>query len=1048
MKYQIYKIDGEKLRTIYNDFYVDFNDEHCFKSLATNTILRNDNALFYQLKEVLGKGEQDSFLNHLVYIDFNKAVRLDNKNLLKRLFDGTKNNEKGLVIKCKDGKERRFIAFDKSNSMSKAGCIYFIDEDLKEELDKRLLLNFPFNKMRINSSQYFSYRGLYLSDSIRIDDIELDEKKVLIIDDSIVSNNQNTKVFTAERNPKDVEELVFKTEPNYSNHFFNRFDGEGFVSFDYAKKINDILNKNATSFQIRLPFAKGMVHAVDFREFINEHNKDTKKCVKVKDYLGIERDLDEIEVILTKSMFKCSKWFDKYIKTQAFKDDYKKVFNDKDYDVIKLYFYYLNQYKHSLYISATNEEYTKKNSQRKTTINYQFINTLALNEDEFNDLINQNIEEIDKVNDSYFIDEEDEENDDYQDSDDLYSIYKKAVSLNSSFLSDPRISSFIKSKKLGLAKNIGIGRLITEGENRFLASDLLALLIHLYRQTSISNDDIIKELVDSTIHDYRFYMPNNHVELSEENYYAILRNPHLSRNEETIAKPYVPENDSLLDKYFSHLDGVIMVGSRSLIPSTLGGADFDGDLVKIYSSKSIVDAVFRGCYKQSGRHIKRVLPIVSIPNLDSDELDESLDSISYKKIKDTFNSEIGFISNCSVRYGEVNHFVSKDSDYQARCSIIAGLEIDAAKKGWHPTKAIESLQKEIDQLVDEISKDENIKLDADPKKRNKQFKKYSDYFIDIKEDISHLKLIYKISNNKIKDTAIISTNNNDSYLSQLPSRFVDAYNGVFDNSKINEINGKLFDFEDDPLWSQRLDNKILDKLEKLIKAYNKVIDIKQSSIEGKYKKMKDDLSCIYTNLQSMYADVLEDYVFDETKSNIKVALEDTFATLKEDYLDELNSNKKLEDIYDYIYDNLSIESNRDTREKQNTFLILFNPEYNDYDNPILLFKYIVNYVKGIVNNKVELKGRNNEYLEDFETIINIATGIKQEKNIWKDNIIQKTRLFLYEDLFKDNKKDSVKYVYSLRNVDKKANFFWDILDKEDVVSSIKESNYAGRIIGI
>ena len=114
MKYQIYKIDGEKLRTIYNDFYVDFNDEHCFKSLVTNTILRNDNALFYQLKEVLGKGEQDSFLNHLVYIDFNKAVRLDNKNVLKRLFDGTKNNKKGLVIKCKDGKDvawlKKFIS--------------------------------------------------------------------------------------------------------------------------------------------------------------------------------------------------------------------------------------------------------------------------------------------------------------------------------------------------------------------------------------------------------------------------------------------------------------------------------------------------------------------------------------------------------------------------------------------------------------------------------------------------------------------------------------------------------------------------------------------------------------------------------------------------------------------------------------------------------------------------------------------------------------------------------------------------------------------------
>ena len=42
MKYQIYKIDGEKLRTIYNNFDVDFNDGYTFKNLVINTIERND----------------------------------------------------------------------------------------------------------------------------------------------------------------------------------------------------------------------------------------------------------------------------------------------------------------------------------------------------------------------------------------------------------------------------------------------------------------------------------------------------------------------------------------------------------------------------------------------------------------------------------------------------------------------------------------------------------------------------------------------------------------------------------------------------------------------------------------------------------------------------------------------------------------------------------------------------------------------------------------------------------------------------------------------
>ena len=64
MTYQVYKIDGEKLRTIYSDFNIDFNDEHCFKSLVLNTIERNDNALFYQLKEVLSKMSNSQGIIH------------------------------------------------------------------------------------------------------------------------------------------------------------------------------------------------------------------------------------------------------------------------------------------------------------------------------------------------------------------------------------------------------------------------------------------------------------------------------------------------------------------------------------------------------------------------------------------------------------------------------------------------------------------------------------------------------------------------------------------------------------------------------------------------------------------------------------------------------------------------------------------------------------------------------------------------------------------------------------------------------------------------
>ena len=77
----------------------------------------------------------------------------------------------------------------------------------------------------------------------------------------------------------------------------NKFDGQGFVDINYAKEINDYLGdeianydneeaidnlislifnntddkaKKGYSYQIRLPFIKGMIHACDFKSFFKE----------------------------------------------------------------------------------------------------------------------------------------------------------------------------------------------------------------------------------------------------------------------------------------------------------------------------------------------------------------------------------------------------------------------------------------------------------------------------------------------------------------------------------------------------------------------------------------------------------------------------------------------------------------------------------------------------------------------------------------------------------------------------------------------------------
>ena len=73
----------------------------------------------------------------------------------------------------------------------------------------------------------------------------------------------------------------------------------------------------------------------------------------------------------------------------------------------------------------------------------------------------------------------------------------------------------------------------------------------------------------------------------DEKWFALLRSPHLSKNELAMMRPFIPNKNDLHRKYFGHLKGIIMVSYYSNVPLVLAGADFDGDLVKIINDEDI-----------------------------------------------------------------------------------------------------------------------------------------------------------------------------------------------------------------------------------------------------------------------------------------------------------------------------------------------------------------------------------------------------------------------------------------------------------------------------
>lgn len=168
----------------------------------------------------------------------------------------------------------------------------------------------------------------------------------------------------------------------------------------------------------------------------------------------------------------------------------------------------------------------------------------------------------------------------------------KAVAKNSAFLKAPKVKNIFDSILKNYECDLDLGRPEVEGEQRFLSCDLLALLIKILENVSNVNfgnsakNSLKKHCLDKD----KFFMAKNKISISPNEYYAFLRNPHLSRNEQEKLRA-AEKYGSLYEKYFSHLKGAVMVSAASNVVMTLGGADFDGDFVKIIKDSRIVQAV-------------------------------------------------------------------------------------------------------------------------------------------------------------------------------------------------------------------------------------------------------------------------------------------------------------------------------------------------------------------------------------------------------------------------------------------------------------------------
>lgn len=413
-----------------------------------------------------------------------------------------------------------------SNGVKKSVVIY---TSLWEELDERLNCGRDTTKELV-PAKFESYKGLACSASIPLSE----PNGVIVVSDlelEFVSH-------VIELKDSDDGSEPIMSEKNMTVGL-NANDGFGLMSPELAQKWSDdlYLDYRMSGCCIRNAFVKGMSYTFDFHKFAKEiaHNNI------VTDVWGQQHNINDINLILTASMFKL---WDSY---RSYKD-------------------YSEQFHKYNYTYATTKA-TPKTLDNQRALNYQFIQSYQLSNEEISDLIKPTVSEIKSVlhNDVgksiLFLRGESvtEENV----LSDLPDNYVKAIMIDDRMLNDPysidMINAAIK-KKINDAK---IGVINVHGNYQVISGDPYALCQHIF---GMINDTAECGLLKAG-EVYSKYWVSEGV-----NKVCCFRAPMSCHN--NIRAMNVVSNDEV-NEWYKHMGEVFIINAHDTFTHALNGADMD-----------------------------------------------------------------------------------------------------------------------------------------------------------------------------------------------------------------------------------------------------------------------------------------------------------------------------------------------------------------------------------------------------------------------------------------------------------------------------------------
>lgn len=477
-------------------------------------------------------------------------------------------------------KYKRFIC---GAGQARRNNAIFINELYENEM-YRTLNNGRNENIEITPAKYSAYFGLASSSSTKVT-----TPRFCVVQDFEIKRKEMVDYIEEVQFGDDI---VSECEKEIT---FNIWDGQGIISPEFAKVWSDDLGIEyiPSAFIIRANFIKGMVCTIDFHKYSEQINKNF-----ITDIYGNEINVNDIDIILTKSQFKM---FDAFQTFQNYIDNCSK--NKLNWGVTRV---------------------TPKNENKYCFLNYQFIQVLKLNEQQIKNLSQKTLEYFNNVingdiessilyllgKNSFIFDKDIFSN--------IHDNVLKAIILNNSLKDDPYVKNYLIKSLNKKIKESYIGNLLIDGQYTMMISDPYAFMEYVFGLP-------IKGLLKRGEYYNKYWIDKGLKKV------AAMRSPLTYRSEINILKLKENEQIRYWYQYLNTGNVYNVFGNDCLIH---GGSDFDGDIVCITNTKEIIDGAYSG------------LPIYyDTKKAPKEKINK--DELYIHDIKG-FNQKIGFVTNCAT----------------------------------------------------------------------------------------------------------------------------------------------------------------------------------------------------------------------------------------------------------------------------------------------------------------------------------------------------------------------------------------------------------------